>query len=616
MKHIICLLLVLSVCFGGIAQTQLDSIQSLDEVVLSDVKLKQYAPGFKIEVLKDSVLRTNAQSLTGLLAFNSNIYFKENGNGMVSSPSFRGTNASQTAVIWNGIPINSQLNGQTDFNTINTTHYNDIAIRSGGGSVQYGSGAIGGSIHLNNTLLFKPHFDTTMRLGYGSYDTKTGSVSSAIGSDRWSVNVGLAYNASENDYPYLGTTKKNVNGAYNNLDLNLNLGYFISDNDVLKLYHQHFIGNRDFSGTVATPSQSHYEDKNYRSLIEWSHLAKAFNYQLKVAHLQEHFKYFGTQSTSNFSYGKVNTLIVKPSFNFRFSRKIKLQTSVDYTKYDAEGTSFGTPSRSNVSATALLNHKVSRAFSYGVNLRKDFTSTFSNPLVFSVDTEYAVTKHYSLQLNGSRNYRVPTFNDLYWQPGGNLDLIPESSYQVDLGQQLSFGFAQLKLNGYFIKTSELIVWKPNSIGLWSPVNIASTQSYGAEIEGHAEVHFKSHYFKLDGHYSYTVSEDTNTKKQLIYVPFHKANFSIAYSYKKLALFFQHAFNGDVFTTEDNLKGRLTSLPSYDVSNLGLEYSLYNKGNNTLSLGGTINNVFNKSYQSVAFRPMPNRNFNIQLHYKF
>src|SRR5690606_15595005 len=125
---------------------------------------------------------------------------------------------------------------------------------------------------------------------------KTGSVSSAIGSDRWSVNVGLAYNASENDYPYLGTTKKNVNGAYNNLDLNLNLGYFISDNDVLKLYHQHFIGNRDFSGTVATPSQSHYEDKNYRSLIEWSHLAKAFNYQLKVAHLQEHFKYFGTQS--------------------------------------------------------------------------------------------------------------------------------------------------------------------------------------------------------------------------------------------------------------------------------------------------------------------------------
>ncbi|MBQ0767859.1 MAG: TonB-dependent receptor plug domain-containing protein, partial [Bizionia sp.] len=348
MKNIICLVLFLSVFYVGFSQSPLDSIQSLDEVVLSDVKLKQYAPGFKIEILNDSVLKNNSSSLTGLLAFNSNIYFKENGLGMVSSPSFRGTNASQTAVIWNGIPINSQLNGQTDFNTINTNNYNDIAIRSGGGSVQYGSGAIGGSIHLNNTLKFKSHFETTVRLGYGSFNTKNGSVSSSFGNDRWSANVGVAYLDSENDYKYLGTSKKNVNGAFNNLDFNVNLGYFISDNTILKLYQQSFKSDREFSGTIATPGQSLYEDENYRTLLEWSHLAKSFNYQVKVAHLQENFKYFGTQTTSNYTYGKVNTFIVNPTFNFRFSEHIKLKTSVDYTKYEAQGTSFGSPSRSNV----------------------------------------------------------------------------------------------------------------------------------------------------------------------------------------------------------------------------------------------------------------------------
>ena len=84
--------------------------------------------------------------------------FKENGLGMVSSPSFRGTTAQQTAVIWNGININSQLNGQTDFNTITTRDYTSITVRSGGGSSIYGSSAIGGSIHLNNELTFKNQF--------------------------------------------------------------------------------------------------------------------------------------------------------------------------------------------------------------------------------------------------------------------------------------------------------------------------------------------------------------------------------------------------------------------------------------------------------------------------
>ena len=77
---------------------------------------------------------------------------------MVSSPSFRGTTAQQTAVVWNGININSQLLGQTDFNTVSTRGYNSIAVKAGGGSVVYGSGAIGGTIHLNNDLKFKKTF--------------------------------------------------------------------------------------------------------------------------------------------------------------------------------------------------------------------------------------------------------------------------------------------------------------------------------------------------------------------------------------------------------------------------------------------------------------------------
>ena len=107
---------------------QRDSVIVLDEVILSDAKLLHFSKGTKVKVVSDSTQQKSGTSLTDLLRYNSNIYFKENGYGMVSSASFRGTNAQQTAVVWNGININSQLTGQTDFNTLIPGNYGDGVV--------------------------------------------------------------------------------------------------------------------------------------------------------------------------------------------------------------------------------------------------------------------------------------------------------------------------------------------------------------------------------------------------------------------------------------------------------------------------------------------------------
>jgi iron complex outermembrane receptor protein len=221
-----------------------------------------------------------------------------------------------------------------------------------------------------------------------------------------------------------------------------------------------------------------------------------------------------------------------------------------------------------------------------------------------------------LQINGSKNFRIPTFNDLYWQPGGNLDLVPESSYQLDFGQVFNYKFFNLKLNAFYIITDDLIQWQPNITGLWSPTNIAEVENYGLESELTLKKTFGKNHLQLNANYSYTVSEDTTTKKQLIYVPFHKGNMNLAYSFKSFSMFYQHLFNGNVFITDDNLTGRLYSLNAFDVANFGFNYKIVITKSNTLDLGFTVNNVYNEIYQNVASRPMPNRNFNIQVHYKF
>ncbi|MBU7569152.1 MAG: Plug domain-containing protein [Flavobacterium sp.] len=158
------LYLFLFFCICQSALAQYDSIHNLKVVEISDLQLKDYSDSQSVLKLTDSIINKNQSSLTSLLNYNSVIYFKENGLGMVSSPSFRGTTAQQTAVVWNGININSQLNGQTDFNTITTRDFNSIAVRAGGGSSIYGSSAIGGRIHLNKTINFLEHFFNTLRL--------------------------------------------------------------------------------------------------------------------------------------------------------------------------------------------------------------------------------------------------------------------------------------------------------------------------------------------------------------------------------------------------------------------------------------------------------------------
>ena len=98
-------------CLLGFSQT--DETTELEEIILKGNFSKSINIGHTVESISDSILRSDYESLGNLLQNNSNLYFKQNGNGMVSSISLRGTGAARTAVYWNGIPINSNLNGQT-----------------------------------------------------------------------------------------------------------------------------------------------------------------------------------------------------------------------------------------------------------------------------------------------------------------------------------------------------------------------------------------------------------------------------------------------------------------------------------------------------------------------
>ena len=359
------LLFLLLLCQTIVAQN--DTIV-LKDVIISDTQLKKFSNTKSITQLNDSIIAKSNASLTSLLNFNSTIYFKENGLGMVSSPSFRGTTAQQTAVIWNGININSQLNGQTDFNTINSANYNDVTIRAGGGSAIYGSSAIGGSIHLNNKLHFEKAFLNQLQMRYGSFNTLNLNYALNASTERLSSQFSIVRNSSDNDYKYLNTNQKNENGQFENTSANLNLGFKINAKNYLKLYSQVFDGLRHFSGTLAAPSKSKYEDWNTRNLLEFTNYANKATYNIRLAFLTESYKYFEDKNQSFYSYGKSETAIAKYDFLYQLTDKITLNSLLDYTNTKGFGSDLKSTTREIFSAVVLMKHQLTTDFLYEIKI--------------------------------------------------------------------------------------------------------------------------------------------------------------------------------------------------------------------------------------------------------
>ena len=593
---------------------QRDGVIVLDEVILSDAKLLHFSKGTKVRVVNDSVQEKSGSSLTDLLRYNSNIYFKENGYGMVSSASFRGTNAQQTAVVWNGININSQLTGQTDFNTLIPGNYGDVVVRSGGGSVQYGSGAVGGAILLNDSFRFNDGWKNSLQSSYGSFNTSKLAFNTSLGKEKTSLQIGINHIASDNDYKYLGTDLRNENGAYDQLNINANVGFILSDQQILKVYHNTFNGDRDFSGTLTAPADENYRDLNHRSLIELSSFNERKIARLKVGHLYERYRYFPNNQREEFSFGQANTLLANYDYKYQWNR-ISLNGIIDFSTIWAKGTSIENAQRSFVSGTFLFSHELSDKLNYGVNLRQEVVSDYQNPFLFSLNSSYKVAKNYIININGSKNHRVPTFNDLYWSgagASGNLEVLPETSWQVEIGQTIEVKNIALSLNAYSITTDNLIQWRPNTQGVWMAMNVQDVSQYGMELGFDWKRKWGNQELVWESEYAYTKSIDNTTKNQLLYVPEHMLRSNLAYQYKKLVAFYQFLYNGSVYTTTDNSD----SLSSYTVGNIGLDYHWPNISGIKFILGLKVNNLFNKNYQNVAYRPMPNRNFQIQLITKF
>lgn len=593
----------------GLVFSQNDSINNLDEIILRGNFSPVVNSGYKVSVLTDSLLNRSYKSLGDLLQEQANFYFRQNGNGMVSSISLRGTSASQTGVYWNGIEINSALNGQTDFNTLQANSFDELEIRKGGGSVLFGNGAIGGAINLKDKVSFKKVVRGEILLGAGSYNTYFTQLNGLWSNDKFFAKLGFGLMSSENDYPYLGTDLKNDNGAFSNYSLNTTLGYKLNDKNTLSLNASLFDNDRNLSRTLTAESKSKLLNTDARLLLNWEYLGDRFTSSLKGAFLHEDFSYlFDNEFPANESMGKNNRWIGKYDFSYFLNKEIFFRAGLELENSHGSGSSISAVEQTDFSSYLLFHHQPIKEFIYNISVRAGASSAYDIPFIYSIDAKYLFSSNLSLRTGFSTNYRLPTFNDLYWEPGGNPDLKPEKSLSGEAGIDYKRKIFSLSGTAFMIKSDNLIQWRPVDSDFWQPQNISEVTNYGIELSGGVKQNFGAHFLEVLIQYDYTKAIDDETDMQLIYVPKHKGNILLDYFWKQWRFNYNLQYVGEVFTTSSNTQ----TLDAYWLSDITFSRKLLK---DRMNIGFSVNNLFDTKYQSVSFRPMPNRNYLLQINFK-
>ncbi|MDR6158417.1 vitamin B12 transporter [Chryseobacterium sp. SLBN-27] len=586
--------------------------KAIDTVYIFDNQMNKVKLFHNVNTIRPKDFEKNATNLSELLRFQSQLYIKENGRGAVSSPSFRGTSAGHTAFVWNGININSAFLGQGDVNNIPLFGYDELEVKAGGGSVQYGSSAIGGSIHLNNNLEFNKGPHAFLYSEAASFGTFNNFLRTSFSNEKFSVKVSGNYVISQNDYEVPEKEYINRNGRYYNSSINIGASYKIAPHQTISWQNQIFDGSQHYPIFTENGNKTKYNAQTLRSLISWDVTRTDFSNSLKAAHTEDNFQYFGDIDKPKESGATGKNYIFRNDFNYFITPKFNVNAIGEFQVNKGSGyqSGIGDISRNIGSAAGLIRYFVTPDLRFEAGIKKDFVENISSPFLYSFSGKWQPVKWYQVGASFSRNFKFPTFNDLYWKQGGNLDLVPETSTNLDMDHELTFGDLRLTVSPYYMDIKNYINWLPTAAGYWAAFNTYSVEIYGLDSQVTYHKSFGNHNLIFNGGYTYSRSTNKLTGLQMMYVPLHKATGNIDYRYRFLSVYVQGLFNGLTYTTTD--EKRADAIDPYFVLNTGISAKFLNH----YTLGLKVNNITDTVYQTVSYYPLPKRNYSIYININF
>jgi iron complex outermembrane receptor protein len=595
------------------------------EVTANKNNLTQF--GKRTEVV-DSLTREQFRfnTIADILSFNSQVFIKSYGPGAIATTALRGGNASQTAVMWNGFNLQNAMLGQVDLSLLPSVLFDQVEVEYGGSSSLWGSGAVGGSIHLNNKQLFGRGFTTATQLCSGSFGAYKLAAKIGYGTSRFVSTTQLYLLGAKNNYSYKDTTDKEnqekqvKHAAYDFKGIMQQFKFLINARQILVVDAWANMNDRQLPAfNLTAQSKTYQSDAALRISANWSYIKNKLKSVVKAACFNDRINY--TDSLLDVSSkSKVRTVIAENENYVDWGANHQFHTGLSFS--NSSGLTDSYASTKNISRVSLIaGNKFSllqkKLVVYGA-IRAEYFSVGRLPVTGNLSLEFKPTRDLTLGTNVARVYRQPTLNELYWVPGGNVNIKPEEGYTAEgnMMYRLRFKKAQVSFSGSVFSRliDNWILWIPGPSGNPAPLNIQKVWSRGSETStkfdyGKSKLRAGAVFgtsYVLSTVASVAQDGNASAGRQLIYTPRYTFNGSVYITMDKTALSFYHQYTGFRFTTSDNSEW----LSPYQVSSVRLSGPLYHKDEFSFFIYGACNNLFGTNYMVVSGRPMPQRNYEI------
>jgi iron complex outermembrane receptor protein len=660
---------ILFISVNIFSQPLSDTIQIGEISIKGDKIFKKEEAGMKTTKVDSLVMIDKINvSLSDILSENTSVFIKDLGRGALATASFRGTAPSHTQVFWNGITINSPMLGMTDFSLIPAFIIDDLELSHGSASLQSGSGGLGGSIIIQNSPGWDNHFSWRYYQGIGSYSTYDEFLQLNAGNRKIQSKTRFYHNFSKNDYEYINKAiqerplVRNENADYMKMGFTQEFYFRPVEDNVFTLKAWGQISDRSLPSVISYEGDDQSNLNNqidttlkisadwtfYRGKIKFT-ARSGIDYQKTGYTLMNRIGGIGMIPAINSSsialswYNKFN-------FEHNLTNRISYTVSFDFNRFDVKTyeevreTGYNRV-RNDFLLFGGIYYSLSEKIILSLLLRDEYTGNKMSPFMFNLGGSYRPIhkQDFILKANFSRNYHQPTLNDLYWQPGGNPDLLPEESYSGEFSAIYNVVACKSEigqeLTPYYSEIDNWIIWLPSFQGYWQPFNMKKVKSYGLEYHiklirkiGKVEI-------QLHGNYALTkslnygdrlVMGDGSYGKQLPFIPVHSGNLLFSVSYNGYYLRFQNNSYSERFTLSSNEVGasddseeigagistsRMNWYYPYFMNNLTLGKDFRFK-RYQLGVDFKINNLFNEEYRSVLGRYMPGRNYELMLKISF
>lgn len=560
----------------------------------------------------DSTLNT---SLLQQLESSTPMHLKTYSPGGNVSFSFHGFGSNHTLMLWNGFPVNSPFLGQPLLYGEGLMNYDKIVLLPGTLSASLFPGGPGTIISAEE----KKSLSKTLMLEAGSYQTFKTFMLWGEKLKNFHFKPSISFNQSKNDFHYInnafGTKNewfldRRVNADYQHVDLHIPIFYYTKNKEILSSlwWKNSDMGLPTSIKSPQIPDNERWNENSIRYVGESNFNFQHFNIKPALFFERMKVKYLNRQINLA-SYTETYRGTLKLDAFYRWNDKIKSALEI----YDEV-----THAKSNNYQQSVAENHFFIKKKVQIDLSRKWKLEAWNHFIlkqwfvpgFQIICNPALNLYCLAGI--AKNIHRPTLNDRYWYPGGKPDLKDEEVWTANFHGQywLSLNSVTITYNSswFYYQARNWIMWLPDSASsLWKPQNILEVSGKGTDQSVDFFFNAGQCTFKITA--LVTSQWVFSEKKELLYTPRFRGAFSAELNVKNfITLFWSTIYTGKRFTNFDNTR----YMPYYVVHDARLSLNFKKIKSFLPATHFICHNILNVNYQSIAWYPMPRRQFQIQM----